>query len=343
MAETESKPAENNVTAARPFLLSIGDISQLTATTLAICYVSGFIIVMAYLGSFGIKDYEAFRTQYIISGGTLLLIGGLYYYFVGNHILTIDDETETSKKIFAAHGAKGRFWDFCAFTFPVWRLGYFIAATSLIGSSLLFDITSTLLVPLIVPMVAGFFWIESVLTSKASESIGKLFWLLTEVFYLLVFLAFYHLADGLILDFTNFILVATGIGFAYANAVHSIEPAHVKKVSAYFFVFAIVALSGIFGRYFYGHIKPSIGGGEPIQVKVVVDEETPNVLQKELNVSDSLSSTVNLIAQTDSELFLGFPSNESTQGYKTVIKIDKELVKAVISSDVSVIKYIKQQ
>jgi hypothetical protein len=48
-----------------------------------------------------------------------------------------------------------------------------------------------------------------------------------------------------------------------------------------------------------------------------------------------------LIAQTDSEIYLGYPLGNGNEGFKTLIRIDRKLIKAIISKDVAVIKYIK--
>ena len=107
-------------------------------------------------------------------------------------------------------------------------------------------------------------------------------------------------------------------------------------------VFVLVTMSGFFGKYFYGHARSAIGGGEPEFVRVVIDDaNTPKILQKELNTSDSLSAFFVLNAQTDSEIYLGYPLGNGNEGFKTLIRIDRKLIKAIISKDVAVIKYIK--
>jgi hypothetical protein len=322
---------------------SIFDTSQIIAIGIAISYICGFIQVTSYLGAFGIKEYDALRTQYIVSGATFLLILGIYYFFVGRHIPTLDEDTNKYQDIFLTLGAKGKFWDFCGFTFALWELGFLIVVATIVGSSLLFTITISRTIVLLGPMLAGYILFDIILTSKAAESVGKSFWLLLEVFYIAVFVAFYYLADGIQFEFLQAVLIFTGCGFIALHSAKAVNSSKSKKIYlVYIAAFGLVASSGAFGRYFYGHVRASIGGGEPEQVRVVInDTDTPQSLQKELKVSDSISSKVNLIAQTDTEIFLGFPFSDQVQGYKTVIKLNKELVKAVIANDLEVIKHTK--
>lgn len=345
MADIEAKVVtENNTKEKLPFSV-ISNSGQVIAIAAAIAYICGFIVVTAYLGSFGIKDYEAFRIQYMISGTTLLLISGLFFYFVGRHVLTLNEYTKQIQMLFMEKGASGKLWAFCAWIFPPLEIGFLITVTTIIGSSLLFTINSTRLIYWISPTVFGYFWIQFVLTSNAKKDVGKLFFLLIEIFYLLVICAFFYLADGIILKFSYFILSGAFMVNQYLAMKSSVS--NPKVFVTYLLICSLVLFSGIFGRYFYGHVRSAVGGGEPESVRVIVDDQnTPVSLNKELNISDSVSSKVDLITQTDSELFLGYPMHEhgqDDQDYKTLIRIDRKLVKALISNDLRVIKYIKTE
>lgn len=332
---------ETNEASGNSSFLSIGNTSQIIAIAIAIAYVCGFIIVTAYLGSLGIKDYEAFHTQYLITGTTLLVILGLLYYFVGRHILTLDEDSANYRKLFLNHGAKGNFWALSAFIFPIAESCFLIVIATIVSTSLLFTVTSTPTIRMFVPLAIGGFFIQITLTSKAAESVGKLFFLLVEIFYLIAFIAFFYLADGILLQFLYFTLAYAVIFLVFSDTKKSLKK-NQNIFLTYMIVFLLVSSSGTFGRYFYGHTRSAIGGGEPELVRVVIDESnTPMILQKELNISESLSSKLDLVAQTNSEIFLGYPLGNGNQGYKTLIRIDRKLIKAIISKDLSVIKYIK--
>jgi hypothetical protein len=333
MAETTEASSSNS-------FITIGNTSQIIAIALALVYFCGFVVVTAYLGSLGIKDYEAFRTQYIISGATMLLIMGLFYYFVGRHIRTLDDDANEVRKVLLDIGAQGKFWDLYAIFFTMIELAFFIVIATFSSTAILFTVKSTPVYSMIIPMVFGFFIIDSTLTSKAKESVGKLFYILIGIYYLASCIAFFYLIDGVELQFLYFILGGTTFLMIFHDRNKIVR--NKKAYSIYMVVFVLITFSGIFGRYFYGHARAAIGGGEPEYVQVVIDESNvPKTLQKELNISDSLSTKLVLIAQTDTEIYLGFPLNDETQGYKTIIRIDRKLIKAIISKDVSVIKYLK--
>ncbi|MDZ4202658.1 MAG: hypothetical protein U1C96_11005 [Gallionella sp.] len=323
--------------------LSISNTSQISAISIVLSYICGFITVTAYLGSFGIKDYETFRTQYIISGATLFLIFGLFYYFIGRHAIALDDDIKKYAELFAEFGARGRRWEVVAAIYCVSELAFFVVIATVIGTSLLFTIPATKIMPLLAIMMLGYVLNDMIITSQAAKAIRGLYFLLVSIFYSLSFIAFYYLADGIITSFLTFLLVGTTLAIIVAGSLNSIKTAKARKIYLTFFpIFLLVTSSGAFGRYFYGHVRSSIGGGEPEQVQIVIDESTtPKVLQEKLNVSESMSSKVNLITQTDTEIYLGYPMSDPDKGYKTLIRMDKKLVKAVISSDVFVIPHTR--
>jgi hypothetical protein len=189
----------------------------------------------------------------------------------------------------------------------------------------------------------GYIQIESGLTNKVSRSgkpLEKSFFLLIGLFHLVTFIGFILLAEGLVFQLISFFLGAALLLAIFKDRVKYFADKKIYLI--YMVVFSLVFLSGTFGRYFYGQSRSSIGGGKPEYVRVIIDESnTPKVLQKELHVSDGISEELTLIAQTDSQIYLGNTSGENSQNYKMLIEIDRKLVKAVISTNVSVIKNSK--
>jgi|GEM_PF-6886716 hypothetical protein len=177
-------------------VLTIGNSGQIIAIAVAIIYFCGFVTVTAYLGSLGIKEYEAFRTQYMISGTTLLILMGLYYYLVGRHVASINEDTNNVRDILVRIGATGGYWELYAQIFPLLELCFFIVVSTFVCSSLLFTMSSRALISMIIPLAMGLFFIQSTIINKDSKDASKAFLLLIGIYYLAVVLAFWYLADG---------------------------------------------------------------------------------------------------------------------------------------------------
>lgn len=328
--------------------MSIANIGQIIAIAGAVAYFCGFIIVTSFLGSFGIKDYDAFHIQYIISGTTLLLIIGFFVYLVGRRVFQLDDDSRHYLKKFQKLEATGKFWSFCAFVYPLIEIGFFIVFTVVSISFFIFPITFT-----------PTFWIVAIATSATGfdffvnagreERLGKYYYLLNEIFYLITFLAFFYEVDGIMSEFSGYVLD----GFMWTTFAMFTDKYVVRRVldnrykliiyAVLSFIF-LIGLSSKFGQHYYGFIRSSIGGGEPQQVQIVVDEsDTPLPIVNALKISKSISEKVDLIAQTDADLYIGYPPRENEQRYKTVIRVQRKLIMAVIANDLAVIKSAKIQ
>jgi hypothetical protein len=328
--------------------MSIANIGQIIAINVAVAYFCGFIIVTSFLGSFGIKDYDAFHIQYIISGTTLLLIIGFFVYLVGHRVFLLDDNSRSYLKKFQKLEANGKFWSFCAFVYPLIEIGFFIVFTVVSMSFFIFPITST-----------RTFWIVAIAISAAlfdfianagrEERLGKYYYLLNEIFYLITFLAFFYEVDGIISEFSGYVLDGfmwtIFVAFTDKYVVSRVSNSKYRLIIYSVLSFTIlIGLSSKFGEHYYGFIRSSIGGGEPQQVQIVVDEsDTPLPIINALKISKSISAKVDLIAQTDADLYIGYPPRENEQKYKSVIRVQRKLIRAVIANDLSVIKSAKIQ
>lgn len=311
--------------------LTIGNASQIIAIAIAVAYICGFIIVSAYFGSLGIKDYEAFRTQYIISGITFLVVLGLIYYVFGRKIFNFDKQVKIYDKQLIDIAASGKYWGKFAQRFLIFELLFLMAMTAIIASSILFDRALEIYAP--------FLFSGVVISVSKSHKPTKLLFVLVEISYLLFFLVFCYLADWNILLFLGFELLTIVYILLMIDASQNTDKTFTLASFLYLTVLMFVTLGGIFGHSLYGHIKSTIGGGKPEQVRLVIDESnTPMILQKKLNISKAISTKINLIDQTDNEIFLGFPLANGKQGYESLIRIDRKLIKAIISDDASVIK-----
>ncbi len=345
----QQNPVEVQTGTDKTFLqMSIANIGQFIAIAVAVAYFCGFIIVTSYLGSFGIKDYDAFHIQYIISGTTLLLVIGYFVFLVGRRVFRLDEDSRHYLIKFQKLGANGKFWSFCGFVYPLIEIGFFIVLTVVSISFFIFPITST-----------QTYWIVSIALSAAGfdfffnagkeDRLGKYYFLLNEIFYLITILAFFYKVDGIMSDFSGYVLNGlmwtTFVMFTVKYVVSKVSFNEFRPLIYTVFSFIIlIGQSSQFGQHYYGFVRSSIGGGEPQQVQIVVDEsDTPLLIVNALKISKSISAKVDLIAQTDADLYIGYPPRENEQKYKSIIRVQRKLIKAVIANDVAVIKSTKIQ
>lgn len=326
----------------------IVNIVQFIAFAVAVAYFCGFIIVTSYYGSLGIKEYDAFHIQYIVSGTTLLLIIGYFVYLVGRRVFQLDDDSRHYLKKFQELGANGKFWSFCAFVYPLAEIGFFIVFVIVTISYFIFPITST-----------KTYWVIAIAISAATFDffinagkegrLGKFYYLFNEIFFMVTFFAFFYEADGIISKFSGYVfdgfIWTTFIAFTFKYVVSKISYGSYRLIIHIVILCTIlIGFSSTFGQHYYGYIRSSIGGGEPQQVQVVVDEsETPLPIVNVLKISKSVSTKVDLIAQTDADLYIGYPPRENEQKYESVIRVQRKLIKAVIANDLSVVKPTKIQ
>jgi hypothetical protein len=328
--------------------ISIASISQIIAIAAAVAYFCGFIIVTSFLGSFGIKDYDAFHIQYIISGTTLLLLVGYFVFLVGRRVFRLDEDSRHYLNKFQKLGASGKFWSFCAFVYPLIEIGFFIVFTVASISFFIFPITSTQIYWIVaIALSASVF--DFFFNAGKEEKLGKYYFLINEIFYLVTVVAFFYKVDGIMADFSGYVLNGlmwtTFVMFTVKYVVSRVSFNEFRPIIyTVFSLIVLVGQSSQFGQHYYGFIRSSIGGGEPQQVQIVVNEsDTPLPIVNALKISKSISAKVDLIAQTDADLYVGYPPRENEQKYKSVIRVQRKLIKAVIANDLAVIKSAKIQ
>lgn len=332
MTDTNSNNPEPKTAEGPLSLSSITHLGQYTAAALAVTYVCGFIVVTAYMGILGIRDYESFRVEYIIAGVMFLLLAGMYHILVGRRILLLDEYSKEFLESLDKGWSHQGFWHAYTFAFPLLEASFGLAMATCAMYGFIFEMKLSL-APLFSTIVFAasvpFFLIP---TRKKLMS-SKLRFLLTGALYVVTFVVFNVFTDGLLKSLYDTLYFAT-VMMAIIFILRHDMPNSRGRLTVYFLVLMLVTFSGLFGHKFYGHVRPSIGGGQPEHVQIVInDRNTPTSIKNKLHVVDSLSSDVDLIARTDSELYLGLPprtEEANDQQYATLITLDRKLIKAII-------------
>lgn len=310
--------------------LAFQDFAQIFAGLLALAYISGFIVVTAHLGRFGLKDYDALRVQYLVAGAIVWVTIGLFAFFVGQHAFRIDSNTEEYRKLFESVGGKGSRWAAWAFFFNAGELAYLLVVCTLVTGSLLFSLPNINTILVAVAIMFGQQLVDRVLTSAASRHLTQWSFVWIGVFFATALTAFLFVVEGPHRGlFYFFCLLAAGL-IAYQHQRHITRSQHFIK--AYFLGFGLLVVSGAFGAHLYDRVRPSIGGGAPQIVRLIVDEtKMPVGLRSSLGVVGNTSKPVNLLAETPTEVLVGEDLNHDR--YKKIFRIKRDLVSAMSFAD----------
>lgn len=311
------------------FKIASKHLGQSISLVLGTVYFSGFLVVTAHLGNIGFRDYDAFRMQYLIAGGIVCLLIGLFTYIVGRHVGKIDDSTNALIKHLGDVGANSINWKLTAFIYVIVELLFFATLASFIASSFLFlkqDNTNfiiTFYLYLWDTFVQFFIRSKSDLSRWAVLGIGILRGLVIVGYYLLassmqIKLSYYFIALSIVILFYN------DYKKVVSNAI---------ALCLYFTISGVVAFSVAFGATFYGNVKPSFGGGAPIKASIVFKDmqSLPNDIVTSLKIKNRTTTYVDLLAESNNELLIGIskPSGE----YNEFMRVKKELVSILMISD----------
>ena len=83
----------------------------------------------------------------------------------------------------------------------------------------------------------------------------------------------------------------------------------------------------VFGKYVYPFVSPTIGGGKPVLIRLIIDNDNKDLLSSSLgiNTNNYLSDSVELLARTSDSLFL----RAEVKGEKRVVKIKKDAISGI--------------
>lgn len=319
--EKSSKVAELN---------KFGDVGQVSAILVAACYISGFVIVNAHLGKYGVRDYAAFTTDYLVAGSLFAVILGIFGFLIGKRVSEVDEFFEIRKKKYSDLGALGFGWELICVIDVMASLAMLLEIAAILVSMLLFSYYNQKLYLLLGIAVCLIAFLNFVSTSVAETKRNKWSYLLQVVSEVLIVVVFALLMDGMLESVFFFFLLMVVVASIYSDNSSSIPNKHRTSLAIYTGIFVLVILSGSFSYHFYDKIRNSIGGGKPQHIQLLVDsKEVPMLLLERLNIKNDISSELLLVAQSDREIFL-LPVNSSNENIQS-IRIDRDLVKAIFT------------
>jgi hypothetical protein len=309
------------------------DLGQAVAVGATVVYLSGFVVVTAYLGEFGMHDYSAFRMQYLVAGGLFSLIAGLFAYFVAYPFYTANEDTKRfTRHLRLVTGQEDR-WAGLALVYTLITVLHGILLCTLVSGWILFPIHEQPKEFLYVFFALLFGGLLSAwaLTSKLALDARPTAFVLVGIYRVLSIIAYVYVATGpfsQIFWYYYLTFVALSLFEVGRRVVSNATP-----LTIYFVVVVVMVFSaGSFGSRFYSRIRAGVGGGEPIPVQVLINEkDAPPELAHVLKRPDGSLTPLDLLAETDAELLLGLSQKEGRYG--KLLRVKRELVQAVYMKD----------
>jgi hypothetical protein len=91
----------------------------------------------------------------------------------------------------------------------------------------------------------------------------------------------------------------------------------------------ILTTASVFGSFVYGHVRRSIGGGEPSHAKLILMKEAPLTLKSVLGVKVDETRPVVILGETASELMV-IPADAATDS-RQALRVKRALIAGIIS------------
>jgi hypothetical protein len=314
-----------------PYAFEPKDLGQIIALAGVAVYVCGFIVVTAYLGQFGVHDYSAFRLQYLVAGSLYCLIVGIFAFLVGRPFLRSTEWTKKLRTHLRIVTGQSRKWSALAVIYNLVDVYYQLTLCVAVSSLILFQLPNlTIGTTLSAVFFVGLF-IALFLNSNAALDAGPKAFIVICVLRVVSIVAYLLVSAGPYSEFLAFLwFLLFGLSM-YSIGMRGTQDRGAMRI--YFIVVVVlVGGAGIFGSQYYSRIRPGIGGGAPIAVQVLVNEdEAPSELKRALRQQDGSLAEVDLLAETDAELLLGLSRKDGRYGQ--LLRVRRDLVKAVYMKD----------
>lgn len=275
-----------------------------TAGLATISYISGFIIVNAYMSSYGIFHFSLLDSQFLIGGLCFLVFFGMFIiFYMAIPLKSTPSETwdrmnkileeRINEKIQGLNIKSKQYRQAYEKSFRFsYRLSYYIGfVVSLLISQLkYFALFLLTIIPVL--FVSG---------SDVQIVFSWQIWAWTII---------------------SAVIILLSIDALCQNGPPRSVPVF---FAGFFLIFSLV----IFGKNVYPHISPSVGGGKPPIIRLIIPDDHKKFITNaiDLEINDGLSDSVELLAQSSNSIFL-------------ILRKEKKIKVASISSDmISGIRY----
>jgi hypothetical protein len=289
-------------------------VPRLIAVISSLLYASGFVVWTGYLGANGIYEQSLVSAKYILSGGLVSLIAGVYYFWVWRKMAARFVEMPQGP---APNSPVLRQFLFVYFIVE----DIFCCAVTASALTGMF-VTSIYVDPVAVPGIT-LAVVDSLLFQ--SKLVRQHFRLALATSFLLVCLYLiwffvYGAFNPPLVSFAVVLVTITWVGFF----IRSLGPNKEDAVYSAFYLGLMATISvATFGATVFGYIDPRFGGAQPSRVSVVLAGDAGPEIREAF---ENAGLNLHLIIEDDHASVFRLRD----QGYEArIVRLDKDLIRAV--------------
>lgn len=318
-----------------PQALQFLKLSELITILGIFVFIPGFIIVNIYLAGLGIHDYSLFRMKYLSAGFLFIGILTVYFFFVWRRIYYAEEDVgNIAVNLIGKTNSKllGHLWGIFSMALVYADNAFGIVVATSFVSSILFSVNK---IGIFWGFLAFYFLIDYPLVRWGKyKKFPRITFTTSFVFYIVsLFVFFYFIKEKEPRTlFWIFVGITIVINFILDFRKKRQQGGnYITKLSLFDWIWVVVfiIMVGIsFGKTLYGKITPGLGGGKPIAVTLMIDQNAlPSVKEIPIKGSSNLTEKVFLVLQTEKEIYITFPIDNENE---KVVQLNKQLVQGII-------------
>ena len=274
---------------------------KLASLTLAIVYISGFLVLQSHLGRHGVFVVDIASLRYLTAGVLFVAFLVIWYLFPGRAIILgkkwINDEIEL-----AAEMGLGSIWNFMSFINSLIIIGFFVCLGSATFSYIILESrdATPLFYYLMALFVIEYPW-DVLNFDHRFPRVNRVFFLATRSSGTLVFLITTSSASTTMRVFWTFLVMSVFVNLVLDSFERFRVTYDRLTYNIVWSTVFVLVLSSTFGRLYYGHIKPAFGGGQLQPIEIMISDRTVRDGLKEMGLEGTSLLSAELVHENRQE------------------------------------------
>jgi hypothetical protein len=274
----------------------------------------------------GIYLFDIINAQYISAGIISLFILTVFAFFVGRRVYNIENDLLKAIEIGNNIKYKNIWISFC-FTLIFTEIAYGIVVASFMTVFIFFEdthhfrttalILSFTILLEYMGMVSGRIYKRKPLIALPIATILYIFIITWVLFFL---------RDSNVSSFITYFLIWGFILHIILDISKNITNS--LPIIIMTAILSFIGATSYFGKTFYGSIKRELGGGKPIEVNMIMSEDTPPYIKHLFVQDNNVTKKLSILGETNTELLISVASDNV--GNITAYRINRSNVKGIV-------------
>lgn len=276
---------------------------QTVSVILAGVYLAGFLVLNAHLGKWGLYDFNLANSRHLMAGGLFVAFLVFWYLFAGRAIILFKKRLNV-EITFAKERGLSSFWHALVYLNSGIQLGFMICLSAAFFSSIILGSPASRSVSayLLGLFFISYLWDILNFDSRFPRASQALQFVSKAGMIFVFFITVRPIVSPTMLVFVNFVVISTFASLVLDSFERfKITTDHVTYSIIYTFVFILV-FSTVFGKFHYGDISSTLGGGQPQPVEILIDDEAVWNGLKEMGFEVTPSLRAKLVHENQREL-----------------------------------------